>query len=150
MSKSQDILAERLEAELKRREKGKGDLAGVLGISRPTLDAYLKGKKPPTLDTLDRIAIAIGKEPWQLIGPEAPPTVEELTQVIQNQERRIRELESRQKQAEYSPLVTELLRRIPTDINELEMSHLFDEVTAILNRRRDRSARPGSLNKSSG
>lgn len=72
------------------------------GLSRTAIDSWLRRETSPTLESLEKIADAIGKKPWELIYPEGElptsppqsPTVAALSKIIDEQEKRIRELES--------------------------------------------------------
>ncbi len=81
----------------------KTQIARAAKISRSILDAYFEGTSAPTLDSLDRIAAALGMQAWEIIQPGgATPTVIEhdineclrrVSETIKEQKERIRELE---------------------------------------------------------
>ncbi len=103
MTNAAETLRKRLSAEIDAGKISKAELCRRTGFSKSQLDSYLSGANIPGLDAVQRAATAIGKEPWQLIGPEEPPkpaaspTVESLLAVIQQQEKRIQELQARGK-----------------------------------------------------
>lgn len=66
-----DLLTERLRAVLKPRGQGV-KFSRDYGFSRSQVQLWMKEPINPTLETLDRIAAALGQEPWELLRPEAP------------------------------------------------------------------------------
>ena len=95
MTNAAEILRKKLSAEIESGKISKTELCRKTGFSRSLLDAYLKGTTTPGLDAIQRAAEAIGKEPWQLLGPDEPPAVEALTILLDKQEARIKELEAK-------------------------------------------------------
>ena len=101
MDKTVELLITYLQGHLSKH----GDIADFCrktNISRPTVDRWFKGERTPDLEALTKAAKYFGIQPWELLQPEgaiptpAPqsPTVEALTKVIADQERRIKELEA--------------------------------------------------------
>lgn len=78
------------------------ELVRKTGLSRTAIDSWLRKETSPTLESLEKIAEALGKKPWELIYPEgelptspaASPTIDALSKIIENQEKRIQELEA--------------------------------------------------------
>ena len=71
---TRQILSERVQAELERSGLGKSRFALMLGISRMQLENILKCKTDAKLSTIDKIAAAVGCEPWELIKAEQEHT----------------------------------------------------------------------------
>jgi transcriptional regulator with XRE-family HTH domain len=64
--------AKTLEDLLNRAKETRGfiaELSQKTGIKGPQLQRYITGKNVPGLDILDRIAKALGIDPWELIKP---------------------------------------------------------------------------------
>lgn len=67
-------------SKLKARLKSYGDVSEfcrTAKLQRSAVDRWLKDKGGPSLESLDRIALAFGEEPWQLLQP-APQAVQEV------------------------------------------------------------------------
>jgi len=62
------VLAQRLTQLRKDREKTQEDIAGYLGISRPTYTGYESGRRQPDYDTLIKLAIFFGVSVDYLLG----------------------------------------------------------------------------------
>lgn len=94
----------------------RADFCRKSGISRAALEFWLASDRIPRLDQLDRIAAALGVQPWELLKPEEAlptppkptPTVEGLTDVIKSQEKEIEALKRELRAIE----------AIPTDVLE--------------------------------
>ena len=68
-SKAQQILKERLKAELDSSGLDEGRFAAMIGVSRQELINILKGRANPKLSTLELIAKALDIELWELFRP---------------------------------------------------------------------------------
>lgn len=62
----------RVQAELDKREWSHETLAGLSGISRPQITNYIRGNNVPGLDKVQKVAQALGTDPWKLLQPEEP------------------------------------------------------------------------------
>ena len=73
---AQQILRERVQAELDQSGLGKAKFALMVGISRPQLDHILAGSTNTKLATADKIARGLGVETWELLKPrqDEPPS----------------------------------------------------------------------------
>lgn len=71
-----DNLTDRFKKSVERvmTEKGMNqrDLAKALQVAPPGLSRLLADQTSPRLDTVERIAHALGQEPWQLLRPDEP------------------------------------------------------------------------------
>lgn len=105
MNKSADLAIKKLKKLLEPRG-AKADFCRKTGIARSLLDIYLAGGSRPGLDQIDKFAEALGIQSWELIKPDGAiptpaqesPTVESLTKIIAEQEKRIQALESKETQ----------------------------------------------------
>lgn len=64
---TQEILAHNVRAARKRSGLSKSKFCLMLGISRPVLNAIEDAEQNIKLQTLDRLAVGIGVEPWELL-----------------------------------------------------------------------------------
>lgn len=69
MSKSPKTLAKKLAAFIDGKEMSKMGLHKRTGLTRDSINDYLSETTVPRLDQVDRLAEAMGVEPWQLIQP---------------------------------------------------------------------------------
>lgn len=68
MANSSELLQKALR-EATNRRGDIADLARKAGLKPPQMQRYISGDHVPSLDNLDRIASALGKEAWELIKP---------------------------------------------------------------------------------
>lgn len=69
MANSLKTFIERVNLELKERKMAAGALAEDAGLFPGQLSLYLKGKKKPSMETIDKISKALGIKPWDMIKP---------------------------------------------------------------------------------
>lgn len=72
MSKSFELLQKRLLTEAKSHGRI-ANIARETGVSRVTLDRWIAGESIPSLENLDRVAAALGENPWDLLKPVNNP-----------------------------------------------------------------------------
>jgi transcriptional regulator with XRE-family HTH domain len=61
-------LAEVLRIERERQELSQTELAARAGLSQPHIGYIERGKRAPTVESLKRIALAMGKTATELVG----------------------------------------------------------------------------------
>lgn len=64
---TEQIFTENVKMWLYRLGLSRSDFAARLGCSKSYVTNICSGRRSPTLDTVDRIASALGVEPWQLL-----------------------------------------------------------------------------------
>jgi transcriptional regulator with XRE-family HTH domain len=69
MSKSADLFKKELAHRLRKRG-AQTELFKATGIGLSSINGYMSGKNSPTLEQIDRIAEALGVEPWEMIKPQ--------------------------------------------------------------------------------
>jgi transcriptional regulator with XRE-family HTH domain len=87
MANSFDTFRTRVSKMLESRG-AKAELCRKTGIPRSALDRWLNGENEPSMSNLDRIAEALGFEPWQLIQgtePVRPALPEGVRQAIREE-----------------------------------------------------------------
>ena len=70
MSKLQETIAEEIRVLMARRRITQGDLAELLGVSRPTLSSRMNGRVPWTVDELEALANYFDMPITALIAPQ--------------------------------------------------------------------------------
>lgn len=75
MAKSPNLIRDRLAKVFDSKRMTKAEFLRRAGFSSSLLETYLKGDSVPGLEALDRIAAAIGDEPWTLIMPAGEDVV---------------------------------------------------------------------------
>lgn len=70
---SQHILGRNISAIRKELNLNKVEFCLQTGISRITLDLLEQGRENVKLSTLDKLAQAVGKEPWELLSDNDRP-----------------------------------------------------------------------------
>lgn len=103
MTKATETLAKYLKKALD-KHGAKAELARKSGVHPNSIDSYVDLKTSPTLEQIERMANALGVQPWELIRPNgASPT------------------------AEFSPALIDLMRRIA----KLSPAHLSLIIKAV-------------------
>lgn len=121
-------------------------LAKESNVTAPRLSVYLKGKQTPTLEVVERIAAALGCQPWELLKPDgaqaapAPkePGNEELLAAMQKQRATIVELQEKVRKLEAQLLPAGQGKNLSA---ESENERLRREVDASLVRHEKASSR---------
>lgn len=101
MPKSLNLIKNRLSGYFKERG-AKAEIRKKTGFSGSQLDRYISGESDLGVEQLDRLAEALGIQPWELIKPDgtmptpAPesPALEPLLEAIRRLEARVKELET--------------------------------------------------------
>lgn len=57
---SKEVLAKNLQRYLSEREKSQKELAAIVGVSAPTVNEWLKAKKYPRIDKIEKMANYFG------------------------------------------------------------------------------------------
>ena len=84
---SRQIVADRCRSIMAQRGLKLADLASLCQLPPSNLSSMINGKRNPTLDTLDRLATALGIPTWQLLcTPGEAGAPEAAAGNIQNQE----------------------------------------------------------------
>jgi transcriptional regulator with XRE-family HTH domain len=98
MAKVLEVFRGWLQAALDSNQISKAELHRKTGIARPSIDAYLEGSDIG-LKALQRVADAIGLEPWEVLrphdnqkGPRSPLIAEIVRRLERLDERQIRAL----------------------------------------------------------
>lgn len=79
MSKASESLRKNLRAIMDANGLNQGHVAAISGIARPHVNRALNDKSNPRLDTVEKLAHAVGVETWELIKDQAPHKDESLT-----------------------------------------------------------------------
>lgn len=136
MSNALEQLRKRLNLFCQKRG-AKAEIRAKTGFSASQLDRYISGETVPGVDQLEKIAEALGVQPWELIKPEAalptpqpnPPTVDALLAVIKEQEKRLEEkVANKNVQAEINHLMDALIEK-DNIINEMILAAIGKEGT---------------------
>lgn len=91
MDRALELFKKSLEAALAQGRITKAALHRITGISRPSIDGYLAGADPG-VGGVEKIAAALGVEPWRLIMPAGEDVVPR--SALEAAERRIQQLET--------------------------------------------------------
>ena len=63
------LISANIRAEVARRGMKQKDIAAVLGVTVGSVSHKWGGRRPWTFDDVERIAVALGVEPWDLTRP---------------------------------------------------------------------------------
>ena len=87
---SKEVFAENLTFYIKKHEIDQKDIAEAIGVAPSTFNAYVKAKKYPRIDKIEKIAEYFGISKSDLI--EEHKAAKSITQSITNDEQRLLEL----------------------------------------------------------
>lgn len=80
MPKLSKTFIENVEKQLKVRDMNRARLAEAMGLAKPNITQLLRKETNPKLSMIERIAHALGVQPWELLRPpgaEPAPQVRE-------------------------------------------------------------------------
>jgi transcriptional regulator with XRE-family HTH domain len=72
MPNSRKLLAKNIADVMASKNISQTGLANLSKVSQPQISLYLKGKKTPSLEILDRLADALGVPTWRLLSEISP------------------------------------------------------------------------------
>lgn len=66
------MVAERIQELMKKKGVNGRSLAALVGTTQPNISALLSGKCSPNLNSLEKVASALGVEVYELFAPRVP------------------------------------------------------------------------------
>lgn len=88
MSKLAKLFIKNVTIFMDKNGVSKADIARSMGVASSGLAPYFRGDSAPSIDKLEKFAIAVKAEPHQLLMPEVPtetPTVSTLSKLVESQ-----------------------------------------------------------------